>query len=87
MDRMQFIQTNWNYGINDKTYKAHEHQHAIVLPDDHRVKMILPKIKKILRHDKHLIRYDEHYNKLFPYKITRIRMKTNNNIEQLINKK
>ena len=87
MDRMQFTQTNWNYGINDKIYKTDESQHVIVLPDDIRVKMILPKIKKILRHDKHLIRYDEHYNKLFPNKITRVRMKTSNNIEKLINKK
>ena len=86
MDRMLHKQEHQYNEISHNISNATDCQHAIVIPDDYRMKMILPKIKRSLRHDKHLVRYDEHYNKLFPNKITRIRIKTNNNIEQLLNK-
>jgi hypothetical protein len=86
MDRMLQKQEHRHSEFNNNISKTTDYQHAIVLPDDYRMKMLMPKIKRSLRHDKHLIRYDEHYNKLFPNKITRIRVKTNDNIEKLLNK-
>ena len=69
------------------SYSTQDIRHAMILPGDYRINRIMPRIKRLMRHDKHLVRFDEHYGKLFPNKQTRIRVKINKNLEQLLNSK